>query len=148
MQSISTNMVQASLVMYLCIDFILMKLAIAFCTLRYMWFMLRVLSRTPPRYLTLSLSCMRSGPTLSGSSAVLLSWCFNPNNVNFVLSEFRLSHILSIQPLIPLNVSSSNCLAVVSCCLFLALNVFHREWSSAKPFILTNSGTSLLMREQ
>ena len=34
MQSISTNVVQASLVMYLHIDFILMKLAIAFYTLR------------------------------------------------------------------------------------------------------------------
>ena len=36
MQSIMTNVVQASLVMYLQIDFILMKLAIAFCTLRDM----------------------------------------------------------------------------------------------------------------
>ena len=65
-----------------------------------------------------------------------------------VLSEFSLSHILSTQPLILLNVSSSNCLVVVSGHLFLALNVFHREWSSAMPLILTDSGTTLLMREE
>ena len=149
MQSISNNVVQASLVMHLCIDFILMKLAIAFCTLRGTCdSRLRVLSRTPPRYLTLSLSSMRSGPALSGSCAALLSLCFDSNDIHSVLSEFILSHILSIQLLILLNVSSSNCLVVVSCCLSLALNFFCREWPSAKPFILTDSGTSLLMREQ
>ena len=51
MQSIMTNVVQASLVMCLHIDFILMKLA------------------------------MRSGPTLNGSCAALLSCCFDPNNM-------------------------------------------------------------------
>ena len=113
-----------------------------------MWFKVGVLSRTHTWYLTLLLSSMRSGPALSGSCAALLSWCFDPNNMHSVLSEFSLSGILSIQPFIPLNVSSSNCLVVVSCRLFLALNDFCREWSSAKPFILTDSGTSLLMREQ
>ena len=63
MQSIITNVVQASLVMYLHIDFILMKLAIAFCTLRDTCdSKLRVLSRTPPRYLTWPLCSMKSGP--------------------------------------------------------------------------------------
>ena len=76
MKSISTNVVQASLVMYLHIDFILMKLVIAFCTLRDMCdSKLRVLSRTPPRYLTLLLSSMRSGPALNNSCAALLSCC-------------------------------------------------------------------------
>ena len=74
MQSISTNVVQASLVMYLHIDFILMKLAIAICTLRDTCdSKLMVLSRTPPKYLTLSLSSMRTGSALSGSCAALLS---------------------------------------------------------------------------
>ena len=149
MQTISTNVVQASLVMYLHINFILIMLAISFCTLRGTCdSKLRVLSRTPPRYLILLLSSMRSGPDLSGSCAALLSWCLNPNNIHSVLSEFSLSHLLSIQLLNPLNVSSSSCLVVVSCCLSPALNIFHREWSSAKPFILTDCGTSLLMREQ
>ena len=65
-----------------------------------------------------------------------------------VLSEFILSCILSTQSLILLNVSFSNCLEVVSCYLFPALIVFHREWSSAKPLILTESGTTSLMRAQ
>ena len=63
MQSIITIVVQASLAMYLYIDFILMKLAIAFCTLRDMCdSKLRALSRTPPRYFTLPLSTMKYGP--------------------------------------------------------------------------------------
>ena len=148
MQSISTNVMVASLVIYLCIDFILMKLVIAFCILRVMCdSKLKVLSKIPPRYLTLLLSSMRSGPALGGSCAALLSCCFDPNNMYSVLSEFSLSHILSIQPLILLNVSSSSCLVVVSCHLF-SLNVFHREWASAKPLMLTKSGTTLLMKAQ
>ena len=100
-----------------------MKIAIAFCTLRDICdSKLRVLSRNPPRYLTLSLSSMRSGPTLSGSCTALLSCCPNQNNIHSVLLEFSLSLILSIQLLIPLNVSSSNCIVVVSCCLSPALN--------------------------
>ena len=92
MQSITTNVVQASLVMYLHIDLILMKLVIAFCFIRDMCnTKLRVLSRTPPRYLTLLLSSMRSGPALSGSCAVLLSCYFDPNNMYSVLSEFSLN---------------------------------------------------------
>ena len=67
---------------------------------------------------------MRFGPALSGSCAALLNQCLDPNNIHSVLSEFSLSHILSIQLLIPLKVSSSNCLVVVSCYLSLTLNVF------------------------
>ena len=149
MQSISANVVQASLVKYLHIDFILMESVIAFCTLRDTCdSKLRMLSRTPPGYLTLLPSSRRSGPALNGSCAALLSCCFDPNNMYFVLSEFSLSHILFTQSLMPLNVSSSNCMAVVSCHLFLALNVFCREWSYAKPLILAKSGTTLLMRAQ
>ena len=82
MQSISTNVVKASLVMYFCTDFILMKLVIAFCTFRNICDLnLRVLSRTPPRYLTLLLNSMRSGPAFNGSCAALLSCCFDPNNM-------------------------------------------------------------------
>ena len=126
--------------MYLYIDFILMILVIAFCTLRVTCdSKLRVLSRTHPRYLTLLFTSTRSGPALNGSCAALLSCCFDPNNMYSVLSEFSLSHILSIQSLMLLNVSSNNCLVVVSCHLFPALYVFHREWSSAKPLILTKS---------
>ena len=74
MQSISTSVVQASLVIYLHIDFILMMLAIAFCTLRDTFdSKLRVSSRTPPRYLTLPLSSMRSSPAFSGCCAATLS---------------------------------------------------------------------------
>ena len=65
-----------------------------------------------------------------------------------VLSEFSLSQILSIQFLTLLNASSSNCLVVVSCHLFLDLNAFCREYSSAKPLIFTKSGTPLFMRAQ
>ena len=108
----------------------------------------RVLSRTPSRYLTLLLSSVKSGPALSGSCAALLGCCFDPNNKFSILSEFSISCIWSIQSLILLNVSSSNCLMVVSCYLFVALNVFHREWSSVMPLILSNYGTTLLMRAQ
>ena len=148
MQSISTNVMQASLVMYLHTDFILMMLVLAFCTFRHIFdSKLRVLSGTPFRYLTLLLNSMRFGTTLSGSCAALLSCCFDPNNMYSVLPEFNLNYILSTQCLILLNVSSSNCLVVLSC-VFSAFNIFHRKWSSAKPLILTESGTTLLMRAQ
>ena len=85
MQSISTNVAQASLVMYLHTDLILMKLAIAFCTLSDACDSgLRVLSRTPPRYLTLLLSSLRSGPAFKGSCAALLSCCFDLNSMHSV----------------------------------------------------------------
>ena len=112
-----------------------MNLFIAFCTLRDM-------CESKLRVLFIS---MRPGPASNGSCAALVSLCFDPNNMYSVLSEFSLSHILSIQSLMLLNVSSSNFLVVVSCHLFLALNVFCRDWSPAKPLILTESGTTSLM---
>ena len=96
-----------------------MKLVIAFCTLRDICdSKLRVLSRTPPGYLTLLLHSMRSGPALNGLCAALLSCCFDPNNKHYVLFEFSLSHILSMQSMILLSVSSSNCSVVASCYFF------------------------------
>ena len=130
MQSSSINVVQTSLVFYLCIAFISMELVIAFCTFRELCdSKMRVLSRTPPRYLTLLLSSMRAGPTLIGFCATLLSCCFDPNNMYSLFSKLSLICILSIQYLMLLYVSFNYCLVVISCCVFPVLNVFHREWS-------------------
>ena len=125
MKSIKTNVVQVSLVMYLCIAFILMKLVIVFCTLRDICdSKLRALSRMPHRYLTLLLNSMRSGSALIGPCAALLSCCMNPNNMYSILSKFIFSCILSIWSFMLLNMSSINSLVVLSCNMFPALGVF------------------------
>ena len=85
MHNIGKSVVQASQVIYLHMDLTLMKLAIAFWTFDDMcWSKDSVLSRRVPRYFTLLLSLMRSGPAWRGSRFILVScWC-DPNMIYFV----------------------------------------------------------------
>ena len=90
MHNIRRSVVQTSWVMFLQMDLILMKFAIAFWTFDGTCLSKdNVLSRSPPNYFTLSLSFMRSGPALGGSRFILVSCCHDLYMIYSVISEFN-----------------------------------------------------------
>ena len=146
MYNMSTSVVHACLERYFCIALVHMKFDIVFFIFMVMCLLkLSLLSSIPPRYLTSELILMTSLPAISGDW-ILFAVEFWNQMLCIQFLAFSFSLIWSIKDFIVPNVASSFSLLHFSFCVSDAGNDFLSEWSSANPFIIISSGTTLSIR--